>query len=107
MAVMEVLVVLVVAALLVYALLSWLMRVTSGHDPRAIAPGTGRWRAAHYERHGQTRVVLQKLSVDGVKVVDEHLVATIRPDDPDYEDTFLAAMLAARQRQALFESEEG
>ena len=27
--------------------------------------------------------------------------------DADYEDRFLAAMLAARQRQALFESEEG
>ena len=106
MAVLEALVVLAVVALLVYALVSRLVGATGGHDPRAIAPGTGRWRSVHYDSHGHTRVVLQKLSADGMKLVDEHTVATIRQDDPDYEDKFLAAMLAARQRQAVFESEE-
>lgn len=106
MAVLEVLVVLVVAGLLVYGTISWLMRATGSHDSREIAPSAGQWRAAHYESHGQTLVVLQKLAPNGTKVLDEHTIATIRPDDPDYEDRFLAAMLAARQRQALFESEE-
>jgi len=105
MAVLEALVVLL-AAVLVYRLVSGLLKATGGHDPREIAPSPGRWRSAHYDDHGLTRVVLQKLSADGTKVLDEHTVATIRADDPDYEDKFLGAMLTARQRQALFESEE-
>ena len=105
MAVVEALVLLLVAVL-VYRVVSGLVKATSGRDPREIAPTPGRWRSAHYDDHGTTRVVLQKLSADGTKVLDEHSVATIRADDPDYEDKFLSAMLNARQRQALFESEE-
>jgi hypothetical protein len=106
-AVVEGLLVLVVVALVVYGFISWLLKVTGGPAPRENAVSAGRWRSAHYEKQGCTRVVLQKVSPDGNKVLDEHTVATIAPGDPDYEDKFLAAMLAARQRQALFESEEG
>ena len=106
MAVLEVLVVVVMAGLLVYGLIAWLMKATGGEDPSGIASRSGRWRTAHYDDHGQTRVVLQKLSASSAKVLDEHTIASIPSDDPDYEDRFLAAMLAAHQRQALFESEE-
>jgi hypothetical protein len=107
MAVLDALVVLVAAGFVVYVLISWLIRVTGTPARAEVAPGAGRWRAAHYDAQGDTRVVVQKLSPDGRKVLDEHTIATIPVGDPDYEDTFLAAMLAARQRQALFESEEG
>jgi hypothetical protein len=46
------------------------------------------------------------VSASGTKVIDEHIVGTIRVDDPAYDEKFLGAMTAARQRQALFESEE-
>jgi hypothetical protein len=107
MVVLDALVVLVMAGLVVFTLISWLIRVTGTPTPGEVAPGAGRWRSAHYDTQGDTRVVVQKLSPDRRKVLDEHTVATIPVGDPDYEDRFLAAMLAARQRQALFESEEG
>ena len=107
MAVLDALVVLVVAGLLVYGIIFRLARATGGQDLREVAAGTGRWRCAHYDKRGLTHVVVQKVSADGTRVLDEHNVATIRPDDPDYEDAFLGAMLTARQRQAVFESEEG
>jgi hypothetical protein len=42
----------------------------------------------------------------GVNVLDEHVVARIPVDDPDYDAKFMAAMAAARERRALFEAEE-
>jgi hypothetical protein len=107
MAVAEVLLVVVVFALAVYGLISRVIKAAGSSVPRDTASSAGRWRSAHYEKHGQTRVVLQKISADGKRVLDEHTVATIPAEDPDYEDKFLAAMLTARQRQALFESEDG
>jgi hypothetical protein len=52
-------------------------------------------------------VALQKVSPSGTDVLDEHVVATIRVDDPRYDERFLAAMATARERQALFEAEDG
>lgn len=40
-------------------------------------------------------------------MLDEHVVATFRSGDPEYDERFLAAMQAARQRLALFEGEDG
>jgi hypothetical protein len=107
MAFAEVLLVVVVFALVVYALLSRVIEAAGSPVSRDDASSAARWRSTHYEKHGQTRVVLQKISGDGKQVLDEHTVATIPSEDPSYEDKFLAAMLAARQRQALFESEDG
>jgi hypothetical protein len=76
-------------------------------DQRRPATLSGTWRVAHRDAEGETQVVLQKISEGGGTVLDEHLVATIRADDPEYDDTFLAAMDTARQRRALFEAEEG
>jgi hypothetical protein len=56
--------------------------------------------------HGETRVLVQKISRGGISILAEHVVATIPVDDPDYDDKFLAAMTRARERRALFESEE-
>lgn len=35
------------------------------------------------------------------------MIASVRSDDPAYDDKFLAAMDTPRQRQALFEAEDG
>jgi hypothetical protein len=70
-------------------------------------PGAaGRWRAAHYDAGDVTRVVVQKSSPNGGHLLDEHVVAELRRDDPDYEARFLEAMGTARERQSLFEAEE-
>jgi hypothetical protein len=81
----------------------WLLTRSRAHQ-RPISPA-GHWHAVHYDVKGRTQVVLQKVSPNGVKV-DEHVIATIPVDDPDYDAKFLAAMSAARERRALFETEE-
>jgi hypothetical protein len=60
----------------------------------------------HRDVHGETRVVLQKVSSGGISILAEHVVAAIPVDDPAYDEKFLTAMNAARERRALFESEE-
>lgn len=82
----------------------WL--VARPRDHRLPAAASGRWRVAHYDVKGQTRIVVQKVPDSGASVLDEHLVATFPSDDPEYDEKFLAAMSTARQRQALFQSEQ-
>jgi hypothetical protein len=72
--------------------------------PAASSPG--QWRATHYDAKGVTKVVLQKMSPTGANLLNEHVVATIPLDDPDYDTLFMTAMAAARERRAMFESEE-
>ena len=84
------------------------MFVMSRHEPQQREPvGSGRWRAAHYDVDGSTRIVVQKLSATGANLLDEHVVAELPRDAPDFDDRFLEAMATARQRQSLFEAEEG
>jgi hypothetical protein len=78
--------------------------VTRPSDPGRPALRAGQWRTAHYDTGGVTRVLLQKVS--GVNVLDEHVIATVPVDDPEYDAKFLAAMSTARERRALFEAEE-
>jgi hypothetical protein len=99
----EAVVVVGVVALLVYGTIRLLAPTVE--QPRA-APVGGRWRTAHYDSGGRTRVVVRRVSPSGVTVLDEHVVATIAVDDPEYDAKFLAAMTTARERRALFEAEE-
>jgi hypothetical protein len=101
MVLLEAAVVLGMLGLVVYTTIR-LLTVPSA-PPRPAAPGT--WRAAHYDAEGETRVVLQKAPPGG-GVVDEHLVAVVRVDDPAYDQRFMTAMATARERLALFEAEE-
>ncbi len=96
------LVVLGLVALGVYVV----VRAVLGTGRSRALPGPGQWRATHYDAKGLTHVVVQKISPGGTNILDEHVVATIRLDDPDYDSAFLAAMSAARERRAIFESEE-
>jgi hypothetical protein len=102
-AILEVVVVLGMVGLVLYATVWLLIRPQHQRPP---VSGSGRWRACHYDQNGKTLVVLQKISPSGTNVLDEHIIATIRVDDPEYDDKFLSAMSTARQRQALFEAEE-
>jgi hypothetical protein len=74
-----------------------------GHAAVA-APGV--WRTNHYDAKGVTRVVVQKVSPQGTNILNEHVVSTIRLDDPEYDATFMAAMATARERRSVFESED-
>ena len=73
---------------------------------RRPAAAAGQWRVAHYDVKGFTRVVLQKVSLGGTNVLDEHVVVTIPINDPEYDMKFLAATATARERRAVFEAEE-
>ena len=100
--------VLAVVALIVLALLVFFAatHLFGRSKPQQSAVAAGHWRAAHYEAKGLTRVVVQKVSATGVNKLDEHVVAELRRDDPNYDELFLEAMGTARQRQSLFEAEE-
>ncbi len=92
-----------VVGLLIYGGV-WLL--ARPQDQRRPASLSGSWRVAHYDVKGETRIVVQKIPENGASVLDEHVVATFPSDDPEYDARFLAAMSTARQRQALFQSEE-
>lgn len=79
------------------------LMVPTGH--RLPASTVGVWRVAHHDVKSATLVVVAKLSPAG-DVLDEHVVATVVVDDAEYDEKFLSAMAAARQRKALFEAEE-
>lgn len=100
---LEVIAVVLLVAVVVFAAASFLMsRPAQGREP----VGSGHWRATHYDADGVTRVVVQKVSATGVNLLDEHVVTELQRDDPDFDARFLEAMSAARQRQAVFEAEE-
>ena len=63
------------------------------------------WKVTHYDAKGATRVVVQKVSPTGANLLSEHVVATIRLDDPDYDSAFMTAMATARERRSMFEVE--
>lgn len=79
--------------------------IASAPRRRAAVTGPGLWRTNHYDVKGVTRVVVQKVSPGGTNILNEHVVATVRLNDPDYDSTFMAAMATARERRAIFESE--
>ena len=70
------------------------------------ALNAGQWRTTHYDVDGHTKVVVHKVTPAGTHVLDEHVIAEIPVSDPDYDELFMTAMATARQRQAIFESEE-
>lgn len=100
----EVLFALGTVALIVYAMIAAIGSGTQRRARSAIA--SARWQAAHYAADHTTRVVVRRVAPATGVVVDEHIVAIVADDDPDYHAKFLEAMAEARQRVALFESEE-
>lgn len=105
MAMIEAVLAVVLLAFLVYAVLFAVFLVTRRPAPKPSASVPGQWRVVHYDDSQETRVGLQKVDAAG-NVVDEHAVAAIPVDDPEYDGKFLSAMSVARERRALFEAEE-
>jgi hypothetical protein len=103
MVLIDAVVVLGVIGLVVYGAARLLSRARY-QLPAASSPG--QWRATHYDVKGVTKVVLQKMSTGGANLLNEHVVATIPLHDPEYDTKFMTAMAAARERRAMFESEE-
>lgn len=103
MVALETVVVVLLIGAVVYGTIVLVMRT---RGPGAAGRGPVEWRVNHRDVHGETRVVLQKVSRGGITVLSEHVVATIPVDDPAYDEKFLAAMNTARERRSLFESEE-
>ena len=101
MAMVEGLLIVGTLGVLLYAVIRAL---ESRPGPPAVA--AGHWRTAHYEVEGHTRVVVHKVSTGGTHVLDEHVIAEIAVTDPDYDELFMTAMATARQRKAIFETEE-
>jgi hypothetical protein len=101
LALLESLVVLSIAAMIVYAAHA----LNKGHRRGDLAHATGRWEATHYAAGNSTRVVVRKVVPVTGRVLDEHLVALINDGDTDYDRKFLEAMAQARARAALFTSE--
>ena len=93
-----------ILAVIIYAAISTLTHRVA--QPRVLSAAGARWQAAHFARGNRTHVVVRKVLPDGATVIDEHLIATVAEDDPEYEARFLAAMSQARERLALYESEE-
>ncbi len=104
MAVLDAAVLVFLVLIVVYATLRLLER-PSGPTRRPVA-ASGRWRVAHYDVESGTRVVLQRVSPDATVVQDEHVIAEISTDDPEYDAKFLTAMSTARERRAMFEAED-
>lgn len=104
MLLLDAVIVLAVAGVVIYAILS--IAMSRPNRPQITSAAGARWRTAHYEAADATRVVVQRVLPDDVTVLDEHLIATLERDDPAYDAAFLEAMARARQRVALFESEE-
>ena len=78
---------------------------SKGQEPHP-ALNAGHRRTAHYDVDGHTKVVVQKVTPAGTHVLDEHVIAEIPVSDPDYDELFMTAMATARQRKAIFETEE-
>ena len=101
MAMLEGLLVVGAMGLVLYAVIH-AMPSRPGHP----AVAAGHWRAAHYDVDGRTRVVVHKVGAGGDHVLDEHVIAEIPVNDPEYDVLFMTAMATARQRKAIFETEE-
>lgn len=78
---------------------------SQGQEPHPVL-SAGHWLTSHYDVDGHTKVVVQKVTPAGTHVLDEHVIAEIKVSDPNYDELFMTAMAAARQRQAIFETEE-
>ena len=102
MAALEALLVVLLVGAVVYGTVALVLRTRGAGAGR----GPVEWRVNHRDVHGETRVVLQKVSRGGITVLNEHVVAAIPIDDPAYDEKFLAAMNTARERRSLFESEQ-
>lgn len=104
MAILEGLLVVGILGVLLYLVIRTLFGGPGAEAHPALRAGP--WRTHHYDVDGHTKVVVQRVTPAGTRVLDEHVIAEILVSDPDYDALFMTAMGTARQRKAIFESEE-
>ena len=71
-------------------------------DQRRPVTPAGQWRAALRREGRDTRRAAKDHGER--RVLDQHVVATVPGDDPDYEAQFLTAMNTARERAGAVRS---
>ena len=77
--------------------------------PLELPPARTTWRAAHRSGpDGTTLVVVERFEVDGPgrAVLERRVLAELDDRDPGYDQAFLEAMAAARERASLLRSED-
>lgn len=99
-----------VVVLLVAVLLAAVVRAGVGLGEAATARRLARMRAGarwtvvhHADPPGGTLVCVALLTADGVEL-DRRPVRRLQDADPDFDESFLEAVLAAQARAALFQS---
>lgn len=88
--------VLVEAAVLFAVVFVAYRALTGGRRPPLLPVG-GRWQPRHFADGGQTVVTVARMTPRG-EVIEEHVVARIHDDDPDWSRTFVAAKQEAEER---------
>ena len=101
---LEAVAVVLLVAVVIYGVLLLILRPRDRQGAPLTGPGV--WRVAHYDVKGSTKVSLQKVAASGASILDEHVIAVIETADPDYDAMFMSAMDTARERRAMFESED-
>jgi len=56
-----------------------------------------KWKVQHYSEHGQTIVAVALTTPHG-DVLDEHVVARLRDEDPEWQQKFLLSRQEAEER---------
>ena len=101
--------VLLLGLVLVVAVVVAVPSLRSDRPPAALPPGRTTWRAAHRTGPpGTTLVVVERVAVDDASrpALETRVLAELDDRDPSYDQAFLEAMAAARERAALLRSED-
>ena len=102
----------VVSALVLVAVLVVVVGLPALTRPAAapaLPASRSTWRAAHRSGpDGTTLVVVERVEVDGPGncVLERRVLAELDDRDPGFDQAFLEAMAAARERAALLRSED-
>ena len=89
-----------VVALVVTLLIAfgaYLVLATLARRRQARMSQAARWKLRHFGDRGATVVTASLMLPDG-RVLDEHVVARVAEDDPDWTTRFLAASAVAEER---------
>jgi hypothetical protein len=84
------------AAVLI-AFLAYLVIATAARRGQARMARAARWKLRHYGERGATVVTASLMLPDG-RVLDQHVVARIPEDDPEWTAKFLEASAVAEER---------
>lgn len=85
------------SATVLIAFLAYLVIARAARRGRARTAQTARWKLRHFGDRGATVVTASLMLPDG-RVLDQHVVARIAEDDPEWTAKFLEASQVAEER---------